>query len=91
MLEVGDPGQRRQDAEQLRRQLGRRCSSSTRPPTSFYVGGAVKYESKRYGGQPDTAAAFDATTGAYTQPVPVLHGARPVREPTASTRTSKCA
>jgi catecholate siderophore receptor len=37
---------------------------------AFYVGGAVKYESKRYGGQPDTAAPFNATTGAYTQVVP---------------------
>jgi len=36
---------------------------------SFYVGGAVKYEGKKYGGQPDTAAPFNATTGAYTQPV----------------------
>jgi catecholate siderophore receptor len=37
---------------------------------SFYFGGAVKYEDKRYGGQPDTAAPFDAITGAYTRPVP---------------------
>jgi catecholate siderophore receptor len=36
----------------------------------FYVGGAVKYEGKKYGGQPDTAAPFNATTGAYSQPVP---------------------
>ncbi len=35
-----------------------------------YVGGAVKYEGKRYGGQPDTAAPFNAVTGAYSQPVP---------------------
>lgn len=37
---------------------------------SFYVGGAVKYESERYGGQPDTPPSFNATTGAYTQKVP---------------------
>jgi catecholate siderophore receptor len=36
----------------------------------FYIGGAVKYEGKRYGGQPDTAAPFNATTGVYSQPVP---------------------
>ena len=36
---------------------------------SFGFGGAVKYESKRYAGQPDTAAAYD-TAGRYTQPVP---------------------
>lgn len=36
----------------------------------FYFGGAVKYEGKRYGGQPDTAPAFNTTTGAYTQPIP---------------------
>ena len=32
-------------------------------------GTAVKYESKKYAGQPDTAAAFDAQ-GRYSQPVP---------------------
>ena len=37
---------------------------------NFYFGGAVKYESERYGGQPDTAPARNATTGAYTQKVP---------------------
>jgi catecholate siderophore receptor len=36
---------------------------------TFYFGGAVKYESERYGGQPDTAAAFGAD-GSYSQPVP---------------------
>ncbi|CAN5206481.1 TonB-dependent receptor [soil metagenome] len=35
----------------------------------FYLGGAVKYESKRYGGQPDTAAPVTAT-GAYSQVTP---------------------
>lgn len=34
------------------------------------IGAAAKYESKRYAGQPDTAAAFNATTGVYSQPVP---------------------
>lgn len=33
-------------------------------------GGAVKYESKRYAGQPDAAASFDTATGAYSQPIP---------------------
>lgn len=33
-------------------------------------GGAVKYESKRYAGQPDTAASFNTATGAYSQPIP---------------------
>jgi catecholate siderophore receptor len=37
---------------------------------NFYFGGAVKYEGMKYGGQPDTAAPFDATTGAYSRPVP---------------------
>ena len=36
----------------------------------FAFGTAVKYESKKYAGQPDTAARFDATTGQYTPPVP---------------------
>ncbi len=36
----------------------------------FYVGGAVKYESERYGGQPDTAAPYNAVTGKPTQVVP---------------------
>lgn len=36
---------------------------------AFAVGGAAKYESKRYGGQPDTAAAYGAD-GQYSQPVP---------------------
>ncbi len=34
------------------------------------IGGAMKYESKKYAGQPDTAAAFNPTTGQYSQPVP---------------------
>ena len=34
------------------------------------VGGAFKYESRRFGGQPDTAAPFNATAGTYSQPVP---------------------
>jgi catecholate siderophore receptor len=34
------------------------------------VGGAVKYESEKYAGQPDTAAAFSTTTGLYSQPIP---------------------
>ena len=34
------------------------------------VGGAYKYESRRFGGQPDTAAPFNAVTGIYNQPVP---------------------
>lgn len=34
------------------------------------LGGAWKYESRRFGGQPDTAAPFNATTGIYSQPVP---------------------
>lgn len=36
----------------------------------FAFGTAVKYESEKYAGQPDTAASFNATTGEYTQPVP---------------------
>ena len=36
----------------------------------FYFGGAVRHESERYGGQPDTAAGFNATTGVYNQIVP---------------------
>ena len=36
---------------------------------SLYFGGAVRYEGKRYGGQPDTAAAYNAA-GAYTVPIP---------------------
>lgn len=35
----------------------------------FAFGTAVKYESKKYAGQPDSAAAFDAA-GRYSQPVP---------------------
>lgn len=35
----------------------------------FDLGGAVKYESKRYAGQPDTAAAYGAD-GQYSQPIP---------------------
>ena len=34
------------------------------------IGGAMKYESKKYAGQPDTAAGFNPTTGQYSQPVP---------------------
>lgn len=36
----------------------------------FYVGGLIKHEGKRYGGQPDTAAAFSTVDGSYNQPVP---------------------
>ncbi len=35
----------------------------------FGLGAAAKYESDRYAGQPDTAAAFDAE-GRYSQPIP---------------------
>ena len=35
----------------------------------FGFGAAVKYESKKYAGQPDTAAAYDSA-GRYSQPVP---------------------
>jgi len=35
----------------------------------FALGLAVKYESEKYGGQPDTAAAY-GTDGQYSQPVP---------------------
>lgn len=35
----------------------------------FAFGTAVKYESKKYAGQPDTAAAYDAL-GRYSQPIP---------------------
>ncbi len=35
----------------------------------FGLGAAVKYESKKYAGQPDSAAAFNAQ-GQYSQPVP---------------------
>ncbi|MEW6764270.1 MAG: TonB-dependent receptor [Pseudomonadota bacterium] len=34
------------------------------------LGTAVKYESKKYAGQPDTAAGFSTTTGEYSQPIP---------------------
>jgi catecholate siderophore receptor len=34
------------------------------------VGGALKYESTKYAGQPDTAAGYDPLTGVYSQPVP---------------------
>jgi catecholate siderophore receptor len=34
------------------------------------LGGAYTFESRRFGGQPDTAAPFNATTGIYSQPVP---------------------
>src|SRR5690606_23922455 len=37
---------------------------------AFSFGGAARYESKRYGGQPDTAAAHDLPTGIHSQPVP---------------------
>ncbi|MES2337261.1 MAG: TonB-dependent receptor [Pseudomonadota bacterium] len=39
----------------------------------FAMGAAVKYKSRRYGGQPDTAAAYSYSAAgqfAYTQPVP---------------------
>lgn len=36
----------------------------------FSVGLAGKYKSRRFGGQPDTAAGFNAATGLYSQPVP---------------------
>lgn len=35
----------------------------------FVIGGAAKYESEKFAGQPDTAAALTAT-GRYSQPVP---------------------
>ncbi len=35
----------------------------------FGLGGVIKYESERYAGQPDTAAAFDVE-GRYSQPIP---------------------
>ena len=35
----------------------------------FSFGGAVKYESEKYAGQPDTAAGFNAA-GQYTSPIP---------------------
>lgn len=34
------------------------------------IGAAYKFESRRFGGQPDTAAPFNATAGTYSQPVP---------------------
>jgi catecholate siderophore receptor len=37
---------------------------------TFSLGAAGKYKSRRYGGQPDTAAAYSSTTGLYSQPVP---------------------
>ena len=37
---------------------------------AFSFGGAVKYESEKYAGQPDTAAGFDAATGQYSNPIP---------------------
>lgn len=36
----------------------------------FSVGGNATYSSEMYAGQPDTAAAFDASTGAYSYRVP---------------------
>jgi catecholate siderophore receptor len=36
----------------------------------FAVGGGMRYEDVKYAGQPDTAAAFDAATGHYSQPIP---------------------
>lgn len=36
---------------------------------AFAFGSAVKYESSKYAGQPDTAAAYDAA-GEYSQPIP---------------------
>lgn len=36
----------------------------------FSFGGGATYSSEMYAGQPDTAAAFDATTGAYSYRVP---------------------
>jgi catecholate siderophore receptor len=36
----------------------------------FALGAAAKYESRKYAGQPDTAAAYDLNTGVYSQPVP---------------------
>ena len=36
----------------------------------FELGGAAKYESKKYAGQPDTAAGYSSTTGEYSQPIP---------------------
>lgn len=37
---------------------------------NFYFGGVVRYEGKRYGGQPDTAAAFIPGTGIHNVPIP---------------------
>jgi catecholate siderophore receptor len=34
------------------------------------LGAAMKYESKKYAGQPDSAPAFNPETGVYSQPVP---------------------
>jgi catecholate siderophore receptor len=39
---------------------------------AFAFGGAARHESQRYGGQPDTAAAYALTTGRYSQPVPAF-------------------
>ena len=36
---------------------------------TFAFGGAVKYEGKKYAGQPDSAAAYDPL-GQYSQPIP---------------------
>jgi catecholate siderophore receptor len=36
----------------------------------FAFGSAIKYESKKYAGQPDTAAGYSTTTGEYSQPIP---------------------
>lgn len=40
--------------------------------SQFGIGAAAKYESKKYGGQPDTAAGFTTSGGAtvYSQPLP---------------------
>jgi catecholate siderophore receptor len=38
---------------------------------AFYIGGAAKYEDKKYAGQPDTAPALvSATDDRYSQPIP---------------------
>ena len=40
------------------------------PTDTFAFGGAYTYQSEMYGGQPDTAAGYDADTGLYTVEVP---------------------
>ncbi|MBK9657655.1 MAG: TonB-dependent receptor [Rhodanobacteraceae bacterium] len=40
------------------------------PTHKFSLGGALTYRSEMYAGQPDTAAAFSATTGEYSYQIP---------------------